>query len=179
MGLPSAADGGVPCPPFPGKSRQMHSRLPSTSPIRCKVGVGARRRALLGLAVAAASAWALTACGNSQASADSVSLDFARAEHEAGRAVLIDIREPDEHATGVAAGARLLPMRQLSRRLAEIPANPDQPVLLICNTQNRSGATLRALREKGYGHVRFVNGGMSEWARRGWPMVKPGTQPGA
>ena len=69
--------------------------------------------------------------------------------------------------------ARLLPMRQLSRRIDEIPTDPARPVLLICNTQNRSSATLRALRERGYAHVRYVNGGMSEWARRGWPMVKP------
>lgn len=115
------------------------------------------------------------ACLGQPALADdlSVSLDEARAAHEAGRALLIDIREPDEHATGVAAGAMLLPMSQLARRLAEIPARPGQPVLLICNTQNRSSRTLKALRERGYGHVRFVNGGMSEWAKRGWPMVKP------
>jgi len=92
--------------------------------------------------------------------------------------VLIDIREPEEHATGVAAGARLLPMRQLNQRIHEIPTRADQPVLLICNTQNRSSATLRALRERGYAHVRYVNGGMSEWARRGWPMVKPPAGPG-
>ncbi len=67
-------------------------------------------------------------------------------------------------------------MRQLSQRIHEIPTRPDQPVLLICNTQNRSKATLRALREQGYSHVRYVDGGMSEWARRGWPMVK---HPGA
>lgn len=35
-----------------------------------------------------------------------VSLEQARTEHEAGRIVLIDIREPKEHATGVAAGDR-------------------------------------------------------------------------
>jgi rhodanese-related sulfurtransferase len=123
-------------------------------------------------------AGSLTACGDSVASADAVSLDLARAEHEAGRAILIDIREPEEHATGVAAGARLLPMRQLSQRLAEIPVRADLPVLLICNTQNRSSATLRALRERGYGHVRFVSGGMSEWARRGWPLVRPAAPSG-
>lgn len=106
--------------------------------------------------------------------ADAVSLEAARAELANGRAVLIDIREPEEHATGVAPGARLLPMRQLSRRMAEIPTDPGKPVLLICNTQNRSSATLRALRERGYSHVRYVTGGMSEWARRGWPLVKPG-----
>ena len=116
----------------------------------------------------------LAGAGCSRASdADSVSLETARAEHEAGRAILIDIREPAEHATGVAAGARLLPMSQLRTRLAEIPTDPGRPVLLICNTQNRTRATLKALREQGYGHVRYVHGGMSGWAQRGWPMVAP------
>ncbi len=129
------------------------------------------RRAGLGL-LAGAGLWAALPRA-AQAQDDAVSLDVARAEHEAGRVVLIDIREPMEHANGVAAGAKLLPMRQLGARLNEIPVDPSKPVLLICNTQNRSSATLRALREKGYAHVRYVQGGMSEWARRSWPMVKP------
>jgi rhodanese-related sulfurtransferase len=117
----------------------------------------------------------LLAGGGSRAAGDpdAVSLETARAEHEAGRAILIDVREPGEHATGVAQGARLLPMRQLGARLAEIPVDPAKPVFLICNTQNRSSATLRALRQRGYPHVRYVTGGMSEWTRRGWPLVKP------
>ena len=112
--------------------------------------------------------------GSPSASAQgaAVSLDQARAEHEAGRAVLVDIREPLEHATGVAPGARLLPMQQLPGRLAELPR--DRPVLLICNTQNRSRATHDALRERGWTNLRYVQGGMSEWARRQWPMVPPG-----
>jgi rhodanese-related sulfurtransferase len=118
-------------------------------------------------------ALAVSGASGAAADPDAVSIEKARADHEAGRAILIDIREPAEHATGVAAGARLLPMRQLGARLSEIPVDPGKPVLLICNTQNRSSATLRALRERGYSHVRYVNGGMSEWARRGWPMVKP------
>jgi len=105
-----------------------------------------------------------------------VSLEQARADHEAGRIVLIDIREPKEHATGVAAGARLLPMSQLGQRLGEIPQSPDKPVYLICNTQNRSQAVLSGLVDKGYKHVHYVQGGMSEWASRGWPMVPPSAQ---
>jgi rhodanese-related sulfurtransferase len=112
-----------------------------------------------------------------QTSMDVVSLEEARRLHEAGRAVLIDIREPQEHATGVAAGAKLLPMSQLGKRLSEIPTDSTKPVLLICNTQNRSSNTLLALRaqisvEK-YAHVRYVHGGMSDWAKRGWPIVQP------
>jgi len=106
--------------------------------------------------------------------ADFVSLDVAREALQSGRVVLIDVREPDEHARGVAPGARLLPMSQLRQRVGEIPVDPAKPVFLICNTQNRSSATLKALRPHGYGHVRYVEGGMSEWARRGWPLVKPG-----
>jgi rhodanese-related sulfurtransferase len=126
------------------------------------------------LAVAALSV-SLAACGRDPVADGRVTLEAARAAHEAGEAVLIDIREPAEHATGVAAGARLLPMSQLRTRLSEIPTASDRPVLLICNTQNRSARTLQALRETGaFAHVRFVDGGMSEWARRGWPMVPPG-----
>lgn len=119
----------------------------------------------------------LSGCGLALASSESVSLDFARREHEAGRAILIDIREATEHATGVAAGAKLLPMSQLRLRLAEIPSDSSKLVLLICQTQVRSSTVQRALRaanDKTYGHIRFVPGGMSEWAKRGWPMVKPG-----
>jgi len=105
--------------------------------------------------------------------AESVSLDVARQELESGKSLVIDIREPQEHATGVAPGVQLLPMRQLAARISEIPNDPKRPVLLICNTQNRSSATWKFLREKGYTNVRFVQGGMSEWARRAWPMVRP------
>ena len=131
-------------------------------------------RAVLGLNAlltgALAATMLLPAAAGAQAVA--VTLEQARAEHEGGRALLVDIREPDEHAAGVAAGAKLLPMRQLSSRIAELPR--DRPVLLICNTQNRSRATYEALRERGYTNLRYVNGGMSEWVRRGWPVAKPG-----
>jgi rhodanese-related sulfurtransferase len=131
-------------------------------------------RAVLGLKAlltgALAATMLLPAAAGAQAVA--VTLEQARAEHEGGRALLVDIREPDEHAAGVAAGAKLLPMRQLSSRIAELPR--DRPVLLICNTQNRSRATYEALRERGYTNLRYVNGGMSEWVRRGWPVAKPG-----
>jgi rhodanese-related sulfurtransferase len=106
-----------------------------------------------------------------------VDLDEGRRLLESGQAIVFDIREPDEHATGVAAGARLLPMSTLNQRLNEIPKDPQQAVLLICNTQNRSGSVIQAMREAGWTHVRFIDGGMSEWARRGWPMVAPQAQP--
>ena len=117
--------------------------------------------------------WPLAGCNAQPAADGQVSLDEARRLMERGEARVFDIREPDEHATGVARGMALLPMSQLKQRLGEIPQDPNQPVLLICNTQNRSGRVVRAMREAGWANVRFVQGGMSEWARRGWPLVKP------
>ncbi len=114
----------------------------------------------------------LQACSPS-AQVHAVTLEQARADHESGKVLMIDIREEQEHATGVAQGAVLLPMSQLGQRMTEIPKQSDQPVLLICNTQNRSRAVTEALQEQGFTNIRYVNGGMSEWARRGWPMVKP------
>ena len=104
---------------------------------------------------------------------DAVTVDVARADLTAGRAVLIDIREPHEHATGIAPGARLLPSSQLPSRWTEVP-KAGQPVYLVCATQNRSRTAIRALRERGpYANVRYVTGGMTEWSRRGLPLVKP------
>jgi rhodanese-related sulfurtransferase len=121
----------------------------------------------------------LVACAPAPSPEDMVSLEAARTALAAGQAVMVDLREPEEHATGVAAGARLLPLQQLAQRWQEIPADPAQPVLLICQTQNRSSAALRLLRERGYAHVRYVHGGMSGWAQRGWPMVPPSRAAGA
>lgn len=132
----------------------------STQTVSRRVAVTGLASAFAGLAFA-------------QVEDDSVTLEYARKELEAGKATLIDIREPQEHATGVAKGARLLPMRQLAGRVSEIPNDPKTPVLLICNTQNRSSATLKFLLGKGYTNVRYVRGGMSEWSQRGWPLIRP------
>ena len=137
--------------------------------------IAVSRRWTLGLCATALTAAAFAfAPKAAHAQTAMVTLDHARAEAEAGRALLVDIREPDEHATGVAPGARLLPMRQLSVRLADLPK--DRPVLLICNTQNRSRATYDALRQQGYTNLQYVTGGMSEWTRRSWPLVAPAEQ---
>lgn len=114
----------------------------------------------------------LAACSASN-TLDSVSLDEARAAHESGKVLLIDIRESREHLTGVAQGAVLLPMSELPQKNSLIPKDPAQPVLLICNTQNRSKATLEMLKQQGYQNIRYVEGGMSQWASKGWPMVAP------
>jgi rhodanese-related sulfurtransferase len=134
----------------------------------------ASRRDLLAAGIALfTGSWVLAGCAPIDP-ADAVTLEHARGEFEAGRAWLIDLREPIEHAGGVVKGAQLLPMSQLAARFGEIPTDPSRPLLLICNTQNRSRAALKTLRQRGLAHARYVDGGMSGWVRRGWPVVVPG-----
>lgn len=115
----------------------------------------------------------LLAVGCNANAAPSVSLEDARDALQKLSMVVVDIREPSEHATGVAKGALLMPMRLVGQRLAELPAPGKEPFLVICNTQNRSSRMVDQLRAAGYTNASFVNGGMSQWAARGWPMVKP------
>ena len=110
---------------------------------------------------------------NAFAAPPMVTLDDARKALETTSKVVIDIREPYEHANGVASGAKLIPMSQLGGRLAELPAPGAEPFWLICNTQMRSANVVGQLQNMGYTNASYVNGGMSLWARQAWPMVKP------
>lgn len=105
--------------------------------------------------------------------AQAVPLDQARAEIAAGRVVLVDVREPSEHAQGVVQGARLLPMSQFAARASEVASDKNAPLLLICQTQNRSKNLAETLKAQGYTQVRYVVGGMREWTQRGLPIVRP------
>ena len=107
------------------------------------------------------------------AGAPFVTLEEARAALEKSSMTVIDIREPSEHATGVAQGVVLIPMSQLGKRIGELPAPKTQPFLVMCNTQNRSSHVVEQLQAMGYTNASYVKGGMSQWAQRGWPLVKP------
>lgn len=102
-----------------------------------------------------------------------VSLEDMRQALENESTLVIDIREPYEHANGVASGAVLMPMSQLGGRLAELPEPGGKPFWLICNTQMRSANVVGQLQNMGYTNASYVDGGMSLWARQAWPMVKP------
>jgi rhodanese-related sulfurtransferase len=102
-----------------------------------------------------------------------VSLDDARLLLDSGNITVIDIRERNEHATGVAKGMKLIPMSTLDTQLIELLKDPKQSVLLICNTQNRSRKVVLDFQSRGYSNVQYVIGGMSEWTKRGWALETP------
>ena len=79
---------------------------------------------------------------------------------------LLDVREPHEYREGHIAGARLIPLGELGRRLNELPR--DRDILVICRSGNRSGAATRQLVQSGYRAIN-LSGGMIGWQRAGFP----------
>lgn len=77
---------------------------------------------------------------------------------------VIDVREPDEYASGHVPGARNLPLGELESRLSEIPTGDD--VYMICQSGGRSARATEFLATKGVGAVN-VEGGTSAWIASG------------
>ncbi|MFC5577995.1 molybdopterin-synthase adenylyltransferase MoeB [Lysobacter niabensis] len=88
-------------------------------------------------------------------------------------ALLIDVREAHERATGFATGA-------LGIARAELEADPqaavpglDAEVLLICQSGARSMKAAQALEAAGYTHLASIEGGTSRWIAEGLPVTTP------
>jgi rhodanese-related sulfurtransferase/molybdopterin-guanine dinucleotide biosynthesis protein A len=87
------------------------------------------------------------------------------AAREAG-AVLIDVREPNEHEEARVPGAVLIPLGQVPDRVEEIPA--DGTVYVICARGGRSAKAVEHLRARGIDAVN-VAGGTIGWIDAGLP----------
>jgi len=94
-----------------------------------------------------------------------------------GEAVLIDVREPDEHARERIAGATLMPLGTLSPE--KVRALGAKRVLIHCKSGRRGGdATARCSPLLGAGiEVRNVRGGIEAWRAAGLPTVVDASRP--
>lgn len=88
-------------------------------------------------------------------------------------AVLVDVREADETAQGVAEGATALGRGFLELRIEDVAPDPAQPVLVMCGSGVRSLFAAAGLRELGYRDVRSVAGGFNAWKDAGLPFHMP------
>ena len=120
------------------------------------------------------------------ARAEIINIDNAELARLAASGVpVIDIRTAGEwKETGVIAGSRLLTFfdengrsnpPQWLEKLKPI-ARPEQPVILVCRSGNRTRAAAQFLAEQaGYKTVYNVSQGIKAWAGDGRPMVPPST----
>ncbi len=76
--------------------------------------------------------------------------------------VLIDVREPYEHAE-FNIGGMLIPLGHLPAELDQITPQKDKEIIVYCRSGNRSGMAQQILLQEGFPKVRNLLGGMLEW----------------
>jgi rhodanese-related sulfurtransferase len=81
-----------------------------------------------------------------------------------GSVVLIDVREPDEFATGHIEGAVNVPLGRLADRVGEF--DPETVTYVICQSGHRSAKAVRLLKRAGFEEAYSVKGGTSAWRGR-------------
>lgn len=81
--------------------------------------------------------------------------------------LLIDVRTPEEFATGHIAGAINISVETIADRLSEIPQG--QTIVLYCRSGNRSAQAAQILAGAGYTGIRDL-GGINDWVSQGYPI---------
>ena len=71
---------------------------------------------------------------------------------------------------GHIADASNMPVGELPKRLVEIDALKDRPVVLVCGTDKRSATAAMLLRDAGFRDVGVLRGGMEQWKQKGLPV---------
>jgi sulfur-carrier protein adenylyltransferase/sulfurtransferase len=94
--------------------------------------------------------------------------ELEQARHQ-GDLVLLDVREPHEHAMARIEGARLVPLQSLPSRVAEL--DPQQSFVVYCHHGQRSKMALDFLRRAGFTRARHLRGGIDAWSREVDPTV--------
>jgi rhodanese-related sulfurtransferase len=76
--------------------------------------------------------------------------------------LLIDVREPSEHAAASIEGALLIPLRELQSNVKRLPK--DQPIVVHCQSGGRSAIAVGMLKLQGF-DARNLSGGIRAWNR--------------
>ncbi|TCV93318.1 molybdopterin/thiamine biosynthesis adenylyltransferase [Luteibacter rhizovicinus] len=94
----------------------------------------------------------------------------AMARQQAG-ALIVDVREDGERASGSPAGALGLSRGFLELRIEQAVPDRSRDILLLCGSGQRSLLAAEALQRMGYGRAASVAGGFAAWKAAGLPVA--------
>lgn len=86
----------------------------------------------------------------------------------AGKAVLVDIREPDEFARSHVKGAQSQPLSTWEK--AHLTIDPDADVIFTCRSGMRTAGACDRLAARVNGDAFVLDGGLDAWAKAGLPV---------
>lgn len=116
-----------------------------------------RKPLLIGILIFAALIF--VQCGKTEAKSES---EISRLIAEG--ALVVDVRTPEEFASGAYPGAVNIPLSQVPDRLSEFGAQ-DRPIVVYCHSGNRSSQARAILRQAGYSQI-YNGGGLRDMPRK-------------
>lgn len=99
---------------------------------------------------------------------EAIKPEAARRLLEAGSAVLIDIRDPEEHAREHIVGARLVPITGFDRH--DFDREHDKTVIFHCRSGMRTAAHSASIIARGFPRAYALEGGLEAWKKAGLPV---------
>jgi len=87
-------------------------------------------------------------------------------------AIVIDVREATEFASGHIADAKNIPLKELPDRHKELAKFVDKPILVNCQGGVRSSKACNILVKAGFNKVSNLDGGINAWVQAKLPVVK-------
>lgn len=87
-------------------------------------------------------------------------------------ALVLDVRETSEFASGHIANARHIPLGQLSDNAKTLEKYKDQTIVVNCRSGSRSAAACNTLSKLGFTKVYNLKGGIMAWQQAQMPTVK-------
>ena len=126
---------------------------------------------LIGIALASGGLllWPLISSGMA---AGSLSANGAVQLINRDKAVVIDVSEAEEFATGHVGGAKNLPLNQLEDMLPAAVKNKALPLILVCPTGARANRAVAMAKKLGYEQAQCLAGGLKSWKEANLPLEK-------
>ncbi|OIQ78109.1 inner membrane protein YgaP [mine drainage metagenome] len=127
---------------------------------------------LIGLALGSAAAllWPMLRLGTAGVAALSPAEAVLLINRE--NAVVLDVRNAEEFASGHITDARNIPLAELESRLGELTKFKDKPMLVNCQGGVRSSNACTVLKKGGFTRIYNLDGGVNAWAQAKLPVIR-------
>ena len=88
------------------------------------------------------------------------------------KAVVVDVCEASEFATGHVTGAKNIPLGELEAKLPGMVKNKALPVILVCTSGARSNRAVSIAKKLGYEQAQSLGGGLKAWKEANLPVER-------
>ena len=87
---------------------------------------------------------------------------------------ILDVRTADEYKAGFIDGAVNINITDVPANLAQLPADKNAPIIVLCQSGHRGAIVMMYLQMIGYTNVRNLGGGMNAWTGVELPVSSAG-----